>query len=77
MVTANPQKLIIFLDVTLQYMMLLKKEMICKQPLAEDRELNFVQIREINFGIHALYQGWQAVAATLMYALAHSRLSEC
>lgn len=27
------------------------KEMICKQPLAEDRELNFVQIREMSITI--------------------------
>ena len=52
--------------------MLLKKEMICKQPLAVDRELNFVQTREINIKIHVLYQDWQAVAATLTYALEHS-----
>lgn len=53
-------------------MMLLKKEMIYKQPLAEGRELNFVQIREISIRIPALSQDWQAVTAILMYALAHS-----
>ena len=57
--------------------MLLKKEMICKQPLAVDRELNFVQTREINIKIHVLYQDWQAVAATLTYALEHSWLPKC
>lgn len=43
--------------------MLLKIEMICKQPLAEGRELNFVQIRDISIRIPGMHQGWQERAA--------------
>lgn len=42
-------------------MVLLKIEMICKQPLAEGRELNFVQIRDINIRIPGMYQARAAI----------------
>lgn len=52
-------------------MMLLKIEMICKQPLAEGRELNFVQMRDINIRIPGMYQDWQARAALAVPAAEH------
>lgn len=52
-------------------MMLLKVEVICKRPVAEGRELNFVQIRDITLRIYGMYQAWQGRPAIPMYALEH------
>lgn len=51
--------------------MLLKIDMICKQPVAEGRELNFVQIRDTTIRIPGMYQAWQGRAAIPMYAPEH------
>lgn len=55
----------------LQCVLVLKKAIICKQPLAERAEL-FKKIKETNIRIHVLYQDWQAAVVVLIYALEHS-----
>lgn len=52
-------------------MMLLKIEMICKQPLAEGRQLNFVQMRDISIRIPGMYQDWQVRALIAVPAAEH------
>lgn len=52
-------------------MILLKIEMICKQPLAEGRELNFVQTRDASIRIPGMYQDWQVRAAIPVPAPEH------